>query len=207
MRALLKSPRIRRHRHPRVQCRHRLGGADRGDDARAWNGTWISWPRGTSWLARCVQDEARRKSAAPSSSSDRRMGLPRRPAPRPTARPRQRRFISHAASPWRARTAGIRVNVVNPDAVLRGSNIWQGEWRAQRAAAYNTHGRARSGLSRPLDAEAQRVSGGYRGGGHVLRVRTVLEVHGEHPQRRRRERAGVHKMSVLLPRGGEVGDD
>jgi len=31
---------------------------------------------------------------------------------------------------------GIRVNVVNPDAVLRGSKIWQGEWREQRAAAY-----------------------------------------------------------------------
>ncbi len=30
---------------------------------------------------------------------------------------------------------GIRANVVNPDAVLRGSKIWQGEWRAQRAAS------------------------------------------------------------------------
>ncbi|MDQ0396184.1 bifunctional rhamnulose-1-phosphate aldolase/short-chain dehydrogenase [Labrys monachus] len=30
---------------------------------------------------------------------------------------------------------GIRVNVVNPDAVLRGSRIWQGEWRQQRAAS------------------------------------------------------------------------
>jgi rhamnulose-1-phosphate aldolase/alcohol dehydrogenase len=28
---------------------------------------------------------------------------------------------------------GIRVNCVNPDAVLRGSKIWQGEWRDQRA--------------------------------------------------------------------------
>jgi NAD(P)-dependent dehydrogenase (short-subunit alcohol dehydrogenase family) len=31
---------------------------------------------------------------------------------------------------------GIRANVVNPDAVLRGSRIWQGEWGEQRAAAY-----------------------------------------------------------------------
>ena len=31
---------------------------------------------------------------------------------------------------------GIRVNVVNPDAVLRGSRIWQGEWAQQRAAQY-----------------------------------------------------------------------
>jgi rhamnulose-1-phosphate aldolase/alcohol dehydrogenase len=30
---------------------------------------------------------------------------------------------------------GIRVNVVNPDAVLRGSRIWQGEWAEQRAKA------------------------------------------------------------------------
>lgn len=30
---------------------------------------------------------------------------------------------------------GIRANNVNPDAVLRGSKIWQGEWRAQRAAS------------------------------------------------------------------------
>jgi rhamnulose-1-phosphate aldolase/alcohol dehydrogenase len=28
---------------------------------------------------------------------------------------------------------GIRVNTINPDAVLRGSKIWQGEWRHQRA--------------------------------------------------------------------------
>ncbi|EPX87061.1 bifunctional rhamnulose-1-phosphate aldolase/short-chain dehydrogenase [Salipiger mucosus] len=33
---------------------------------------------------------------------------------------------------------GIRVNVVNPDAVLRGSKIWTGEWLDQRAATYGT---------------------------------------------------------------------
>jgi rhamnulose-1-phosphate aldolase/alcohol dehydrogenase len=48
---------------------------------------------------------------------------------------------------------GIRVNTVNPDAVLRGSKIWTGEWKKQRAAAYNmstddleAHYRARSML-------------------------------------------------------------
>ncbi|MDE3176501.1 MAG: bifunctional rhamnulose-1-phosphate aldolase/short-chain dehydrogenase [Pseudomonadota bacterium] len=30
---------------------------------------------------------------------------------------------------------GIRVNTVNPDAVLRGSKIWAGEWRQQRAVS------------------------------------------------------------------------
>jgi rhamnulose-1-phosphate aldolase/alcohol dehydrogenase len=34
--------------------------------------------------------------------------------------------------------SGIRVNVVNPDAVLRGSRIWQGEWAQQRAEQYKT---------------------------------------------------------------------
>jgi rhamnulose-1-phosphate aldolase/alcohol dehydrogenase len=32
---------------------------------------------------------------------------------------------------------GIRVNVVNPDAVIRGSRIWDGEWRKERAGAYS----------------------------------------------------------------------
>ena len=34
--------------------------------------------------------------------------------------------------------SGIRVNVVNPDAVLRGSRIWQGEWARQRAEQHKT---------------------------------------------------------------------
>ncbi len=39
--------------------------------------------------------------------------------------------------------AGIRVNVVNPDAVLRGSKIWSGDWLDQRASTY---GRDKDGL-------------------------------------------------------------
>lgn len=52
---------------------------------------------------------------------------------------------------------GIRVNTVNPDAVLQGSKIWVGEWREQRAAAYNMkpdeleeHYRKRSLLQRSV---------------------------------------------------------
>jgi len=30
---------------------------------------------------------------------------------------------------------GIRVNVVNPDAVIKGSKIWDGDWRKERAAS------------------------------------------------------------------------
>ena len=33
---------------------------------------------------------------------------------------------------------GVRVNAVNPDAVLKGSKIWQGEWLDQRAGTYGT---------------------------------------------------------------------
>ncbi len=38
---------------------------------------------------------------------------------------------------------GIRVNVVNPDAVLRGSKIWSGDWLSERAATY---GKDKEGL-------------------------------------------------------------
>ena len=56
--------------------------------------------------------------------------------------------------------AQIRVNVVNPDAVLRGSKIWTGEWKEQRAAAYSlsaddleAHYRSRSLLKRSVFPE------------------------------------------------------
>lgn len=54
--------------------------------------------------------------------------------------------------------AGIRVNVVNPDAVIRGSKIWDGDWRNKRAGAHGidagealeTHYRERSMLKRDV---------------------------------------------------------
>ena len=53
---------------------------------------------------------------------------------------------------------GIRVNVVNPDAVIRGSRIWDGDWRKERAGAYGidpgealeAHYRERSLLKREV---------------------------------------------------------
>jgi rhamnulose-1-phosphate aldolase/alcohol dehydrogenase len=55
---------------------------------------------------------------------------------------------------------GIRVNTVNPDAVLRGSRIWSGDWRAERADAYSIggdeleeHYRKRSMLQRSVFPE------------------------------------------------------
>jgi rhamnulose-1-phosphate aldolase/alcohol dehydrogenase len=55
---------------------------------------------------------------------------------------------------------GIRANVVNPDAVLKGSRIWSGEWREGRARAYGIgeddleeHYRQRSLLKRSVFPE------------------------------------------------------
>ena len=55
---------------------------------------------------------------------------------------------------------GVRCNVVNPDAVLRGSKIWSGKWREERAAAYKLgdeeleeHYRQRSLLKRNVYPE------------------------------------------------------
>jgi NAD(P)-dependent dehydrogenase (short-subunit alcohol dehydrogenase family) len=31
---------------------------------------------------------------------------------------------------------GIRVNTVNPDAVIQGSGIWSSDWKAERASTY-----------------------------------------------------------------------
>ena len=91
---------------------------------------------------------------------------------------------------------GIRVNTVNPDAVLRGSKIWDGEWRQQRAASNKVSGRrARGGLSPALDAEALGVSRGRRGGRLFLRLRPLGQVDRQHPQRRRRQRAVLHAMN------------
>ncbi len=54
-------------------------------------------------------------------------------------------------------SAGIRVNVVNPDAVLRGSKIWSGNWLKERAEAHGKdtseleeHYRQRSLLKRSV---------------------------------------------------------
>jgi rhamnulose-1-phosphate aldolase/alcohol dehydrogenase len=53
---------------------------------------------------------------------------------------------------------GIRVNVVNPDAVIKGSKIWDGDWRKERAGAHGIdagteleeHYRTRSMLKRDV---------------------------------------------------------
>jgi NAD(P)-dependent dehydrogenase (short-subunit alcohol dehydrogenase family) len=55
---------------------------------------------------------------------------------------------------------GIRVNVVNPDAIIRGSKLWHSSWRKERAAAnkisedqIEEHYRQRSMLKRNVFPE------------------------------------------------------
>ena len=90
---------------------------------------------------------------------------------------------------------GIRANTVNPDAVLRGSKIWQGEWRAQRAASNKVdRDGARRGLSAALAVEALGLSRGHRRGGLFLRLRPLGQEHGQHSQRGRRQRGELHEV-------------
>ncbi len=80
---------------------------------------------------------------------------------------------------------GIRVNTVNPDAVIKGSHIWDGAWREERAKSYGVDAgaeleefyRTRSLLKRdvlPADiAEAVLFFAGDRSGkstGNILNV-------------------------------------
>ena len=91
--------------------------------------------------------------AAASSSSARRTRSLRARARPPTRPRRPRSCTSRAASPRSSAPDGIRVNTVNPDAVLEGSRIWDSAWREERARAYGiepeeleAHYRARTTL-------------------------------------------------------------
>ena len=130
--------RLWRRRHRRRQCWHRLRSArSRTPRLELWNRNMAILATGYFLVG------ARRLPDHEGSGARRQHRLHRleeracrlAPAPRPIAPPRRPRFISRAASRSKARRYGIRVNTVNPDAVLRGSKIWQGEWRAQRAAS------------------------------------------------------------------------
>jgi NAD(P)-dependent dehydrogenase (short-subunit alcohol dehydrogenase family) len=59
---------------------------------------------------------------------------------------------------------GIRVNTVNPDAVLQGSRIWAGAWREERARARIPVEETRGLLPRAQPAQARRHARGRRRG-------------------------------------------
>ena len=94
--------------------------------------------------------------------------------------------------------AGIRVNTVNPDAVLSGSRIWDSSWREERAANYGIapdeleeHYRARTTLGVNIEPR------GHRGGRAAFRLRRAVEQDDGQPAQRRRRRAGrVPALSV-----------
>ena len=72
---------------------------------------------------------------------------------------------------------GIRANVVNPDAVIRGSRIWSGAWRAARAASNKIADSEVEEFYRAAQPpQAKRVPGGRGGGGLLLRVGSLRQV-------------------------------
>ena len=90
-------------------------------------------------------------------------GSPRARTRRRTRPPRQPSCISRAVSPRSSGPTGIRVNTVNPDAVLEGSRIWDSDWREERARAYGIaadeleeHYRARTTLKVNVTARGRR---------------------------------------------------
>ena len=90
---------------------------------------------------------------------------------------------------------GIRVNVVNPDAVLRGSRIWQGEWREQRAAAYKIdEDELEEHVPPALAAQAHGAPEDIAEARLFLRLRRLGEVDRQHPQRRCRQRRSLHAL-------------
>jgi len=54
----------------------------------------------------------------------------------PPSSARHRARWSDAAFAEEGGPHGIRVNTVNPDAVIQGSSIWSSDWKAERASAY-----------------------------------------------------------------------
>ena len=138
-----------------------------------------------------------RSAAARSSSSPPRTRSSPARTPRPTRRPRPPSCTSRAAWPRRAARDGIRVNTVNPDAVLQGSKIWGSSWREERAAAYNLepdeldeHYRQRNTLKVSI------LPGRHRPGRPALRLRAPLrQEHRQHPQRRRRRARRLPAMT------------
>ena len=99
-------------------------------------------------------------------------------------------------------SASIRVNTVNPDAVLQGSRIWDSSWRTERADAYgiepddlDEHYRKRTVLGVNVLPEdiAQR--------GDALRLpRAVRQEHRQPAQRRRWRNRGFPALTTLRVR-------
>ncbi len=91
---------------------------------------------------------------------------------------------------------GIRVNTVNPDAVIEGSSIWSSEWKAERANAYGVaEDDLQSFYRSRTQARRRRLSGGRRRGNCVPGRTAIDEVDGQRDQRRRRRDGRVPTMT------------
>jgi NAD(P)-dependent dehydrogenase (short-subunit alcohol dehydrogenase family) len=94
---------------------------------------------------------------------------------------------------------GIRVNIVNPDAVIKGSKIWDGDWRKERAASnkidageeLEAHYRNRSMLKRDVLPEDIAEAAYFLG-------RKLGKVDRQHDQCGRRQRSGLHALNSGL---------
>ena len=95
---------------------------------------------------------------------------------------------------------GIRVNTVNPDAVIEGSAIWSSEWKAERASTYGVteddlpafyRGRTTLGVNVYPEDVAEAIV--------FLAAAALGEVHRQRRQRRRRRQRRVHAMSGRRP--------
>ena len=95
--------------------------------------------------------------------------------------------------------AGIRVNTVNPDAVLQGSGIWDSSWREERAANYGIPpDGARGALPQPHDARREHPARGRRRRRRPLRLGPPLgQEHRQHPERRRRSARRLHPLAMI----------
>ena len=144
-----------------------LFGADRGD--RRWRcgtATWTSCRPAISWSAArrsaCARQEIGGNIVFVASKN----GLAASPNAAAYCTAKAAEIHLARCLALEGAEAGIRVNMVNPDAVLRGSKIWTGEWREQRAAAYKmSPDELEEHYRTALDAEALGVSGGHRRGG------------------------------------------
>ena len=184
---------VRRARHPRRQCRHRLLGTDRGDHGRAVEPQHGSCqgvlPVPRSLPKRCEPGRRLRSSSSARRTASRPPGAAAYCSAKAAANHLARCLALEGAPD------GIRVNVVNPDAVIHGSKIWAGDWRKERAGAYGIdaaeleeHYRHRSMLKRDVLPEdiAEAV--------YFLASDASAKSTGNMSQCRRGQRPGVHAM-------------
>ncbi len=163
-----------------------------------WNASTRSWVPATSWSRATPSGRCgRRVAAAPIVvvASKNALVAGKNAAAYSSAKAAELHLARCLAEEGGAE--GIRVNTVNPDAVLQGSRIWDSSWREERAAAYGIepeelgeHYRKRTVLGvNVLPDDVAR-------GGAALRVRRALgKEHRQRPERRRRRIGGLPALA------------